>query len=135
MSNTLFRGRQQTPERSLGSVSGLLFPDARNIRQVTHERRGAMNAQPRYTPLLFVCVLVASVARPQGAELIPAPYLAPKYLAPPGAPSNTVIAGRSEPGDRLIVTGRALDQGQPVAGVSIYAFHADVYGLYQGRPQ
>lgn len=80
--------------------------------------------------VLIVCVLVASAARPQDAELIPAPYLAPKYLAPAGAPSNTVIAGRSEPGDRLIVTGRALDQGRPVAGVSIYAFHADVDGLY-----
>jgi protocatechuate 3,4-dioxygenase beta subunit len=28
------------------------------------------------------------------------------------------------------VTGRALDNGRPVAGVSIYVFHADADGLY-----
>jgi protocatechuate 3,4-dioxygenase beta subunit len=80
--------------------------------------------------MLIASVLLASTASPQDPELIPAPYLAPRYVAPPDAPSITVIAGRNEPGDRLIVTGRALDQGRPVAGVSIYAFHADADGLY-----
>jgi protocatechuate 3,4-dioxygenase beta subunit len=80
--------------------------------------------------VLIGCVLVISTARPQDTDLIPPPYLAPKYVAPPDASSNTVIAGRDERGDRLIVTGRALDQGRPVAGVSIYAFHADADGLY-----
>ena len=74
---------------------------------------------------LIAFVLLASAARPQDAELIPEAYLAPKYVAPPDAPSNTVIAGRGERGERLVVTGRALDQGRPVPGVSIYAFHAD----------
>ena len=78
----------------------------------------------------FASVLLASTAWPQDTELIPKPYLAPKYVAPTNAPSNTVIAGRTERGDRLVVTGRALDQGRPVAGVSIYAFHADADGLY-----
>jgi protocatechuate 3,4-dioxygenase beta subunit len=81
-----------------------------------------------------VAMLIASVllstAWPQNSELIPEAYLAPKYVARPDAPPNTVIAGRDERGDRLIVTGRALDQGRPVAGVSIYAFHADADGLY-----
>ena len=80
--------------------------------------------------VLIASVLLASTAWPQNTELIPKAYLAPKYVAPADAPSNTVIAGRDERGDRLIVTGRALDQGRPVAGVSIYAFHADADGLY-----
>jgi protocatechuate 3,4-dioxygenase beta subunit len=80
--------------------------------------------------LLIAAVLLASTAWPQSAELIPEAYLAPKYVASPDAPSDTVIAGRDERGDRLIVTGRALDQGRPVAGASIYAFHADADGLY-----
>jgi protocatechuate 3,4-dioxygenase beta subunit len=79
---------------------------------------------------LIASVLLASTVSPQDAELIPEPYLAPKYVAPSDAPSNTVIAGRDESGDRLIVVGRALDQGRPVGRVSIYAFHADVDGLY-----
>jgi protocatechuate 3,4-dioxygenase beta subunit len=80
--------------------------------------------------LVVGVLLLGSTAWPQETELIPAPYLAPKYVAPPDAPSDTVIAGRGEPGEPLIVTGRALDGGQPVAGVSIYAFHADAEGLY-----
>jgi protocatechuate 3,4-dioxygenase beta subunit len=79
---------------------------------------------------LIAIVLLASTAWPQDADLIPKPYLAPKYVAPPDAPSNTVIAGRDERGERLIVTGRALEGERPVAGVSIYAFHADAEGLY-----
>ena len=75
-------------------------------------------------------LVLASTAWPQDPELIPEPYLAPKYVAPPDAPSDTVIAGRDERGERLVVTGRALDRGRPVAGVSIYAFHADADGLY-----
>ena len=78
-------------------------------------------------------VLIASLllaAWPQNTELIPPAYLAPRYVAPPDAPSDTVIARSDERGDRLVVTGRALDQGRPVAGVSIYAFHADADGLY-----
>jgi protocatechuate 3,4-dioxygenase beta subunit len=80
--------------------------------------------------VLIASVLLASTAWPQDADLIPEPYLAPKYVAPPDAPSNTVIAGRDERGERLVVTGRALDQGRPVPGVSVYAFHADADGLY-----
>jgi protocatechuate 3,4-dioxygenase beta subunit len=79
---------------------------------------------------LIASVLLASTAWPQNTELIPPAYLAPKYVARPDAPSNIVIAGSDERGDRLVVTGRALDQGRPVGGVSIYAFHADADGLY-----
>ena len=62
--------------------------------------------------------------------LIPAPYLAPKYVAPPDAPSSIVMAGKDEPGERFIVTGRVLDGSTPVAGASIYVLHADADGLY-----
>ena len=57
-------------------------------------------------------------------------FLAPQYLAPEGAPSKIVIAGRDEPGERLIVTGRTLDGKKPVAGVSLYVFHTDAEGRY-----
>jgi protocatechuate 3,4-dioxygenase beta subunit len=72
----------------------------------------------------------ARVAVLEDTELIPKVYLALKYVAPKNALSTAIIASRNEHGDRLIVTGRALDQGRPVAGVSIYAFHADADGLY-----
>ena len=52
--------------------------------------------------------------------LIPPTYLAPRFEAPPDAPSSIVIAAKDEPGERLIVTGRVLDGTRPVAGVSIY---------------
>jgi protocatechuate 3,4-dioxygenase beta subunit/pimeloyl-ACP methyl ester carboxylesterase len=57
-------------------------------------------------------------------------YLAPKFEAPANAPSRVVVAGPDEPGERLVVSGRALDRGQPVAGVSIYVFQTDVEGRY-----
>jgi protocatechuate 3,4-dioxygenase beta subunit len=66
----------------------------------------------------------------QEAELIPAPYLAPRFTAPPAAPSTIVVAGRAEPGERLIVTGRTLDGTQPVAGVSVFVFQTDAGGRY-----
>jgi hypothetical protein len=75
---------------------------------------------------VIACVLLASTSWPQDTELIPEAYLAARYLAPLDAPSNTLIAGTDERGDRLIVSGRALDEDRPVAGVSTYAFHADV---------
>jgi protocatechuate 3,4-dioxygenase beta subunit len=85
---------------------------------------------------LVVMLLLAPAVFSQSPELMPKPYLAAKYVAPPEAPSSMVIADPDERGDRMIVTGRALDQGRPVAGVSIYAFHADADGLYarDGRP-
>lgn len=58
------------------------------------------------------------------------PYLAPQYVAPPAAPSSIVVAGKDEPGERLVVTGRALDGTTPVAGVSVYVFQTDAEGRY-----
>jgi protocatechuate 3,4-dioxygenase beta subunit len=84
----------------------------------------------RETMLMAFVLSVSAAAFAQAKILIPAPYLAPKYVAPPDAPSSIVIAGLKERGDRLVVTGRALDKGRPVAGVSIYVFHADADGLY-----
>jgi protocatechuate 3,4-dioxygenase beta subunit len=57
-------------------------------------------------------------------------YLAPQFEVPADAPSRVVVAGADEPGERLVVSGRALDRGQPVAGVSIYVFQTDVEGRY-----
>lgn len=79
-----------------------------------------------------VAVLIATSGAliSQEREDIPDPYLSPRYVAPPNAPSDLVIAGTDEPGDRFIVTGRVLDGNTPLAGVSIYVFQADADGLY-----
>lgn len=66
----------------------------------------------------------------QAQGLIYAPYLAPQYIAPLNAPSSVVIVRNDEPGERLVVTGRTLEGSRPVAGVSIYVFHADIQGRY-----
>lgn len=80
--------------------------------------------------LLLLFVAFGRTAAFQESELIPAPYLSPQYVAPPVAPSSIIVAGRDEPGDRLVVTGRTLDGTSAVPGVSIYVFHTDVEGRY-----
>src|SRR3954469_18623214 len=86
----------------------------------------------RTVKLLFVLwplvVYVPILAQTTGFTL--AEYLAPQYAAPQDASSKIVIAGRDEPGERLIVTGRTLDRNMPVAGVSLYVFHTDFKGRY-----
>jgi protocatechuate 3,4-dioxygenase beta subunit len=59
-----------------------------------------------------------------------AEFLDSKYTTPQNAPSSVVIAGKDEPGERLIVTGRTLDGDKPVADVSLYVFHTDARGRY-----
>ena len=80
----------------------------------------------------FVLILSAALqhAASQAPELITPEYLAEQYTAAPNAPSSVVIAGKDEPGERLVVTGRTVDGTKPVAGVSIYVFHTDIEGLY-----
>jgi protocatechuate 3,4-dioxygenase beta subunit len=75
---------------------------------------------------LFLALASASVA----ADLIPPEYVAEKYVAPADAPSSIVVAGRDEPGERFVVTGRVLDGRKPLAGISIYVFHTDADGRY-----
>lgn len=66
----------------------------------------------------------------QTTELIVPEYLAARYTAAPDAPSTVTVAGPTEPGARLIVTGRTLEGRRPVAGVSLYVFHTDAHGQY-----
>ena len=84
----------------------------------------------RVASLLTLVLLVSAVPSSQEPELIPAPYLSPKYVAPRNAPSNIVIAAKDEPGERFIVTGQVLDGKTFLPGVSIYVFQADADGLY-----
>jgi protocatechuate 3,4-dioxygenase beta subunit len=45
--------------------------------------------------------------------------------------SHIQIATQSEPGQRMILTGKVLDaDSHPVGGVEIHAFHTDAKGLY-----
>ena len=52
-------------------------------------------------------------------------------VAPADAPSRVTIARAPEPGTPLTVSGRVIDpDGEPVAGVSIYAYQTDAKGEY-----
>jgi protocatechuate 3,4-dioxygenase beta subunit len=47
------------------------------------------------------------------------------------APSKIIITGKAEAGERLMVSGKVLgEDGQPLAGVSVYVYHTDVKGYY-----
>lgn len=80
--------------------------------------------------LLLLFLLSGVVVSSQEDELVPAPYLADRYTAPADAPASVIIAGASEPGERLIVTGRVLDGTRPIAGASVFVFQTDVEGRY-----
>jgi protocatechuate 3,4-dioxygenase beta subunit len=48
------------------------------------------------------------------------------------SPSHLVIAPLTEPGQRIVVSGRVLDaNGRPVPHVDIRAYHTDARGLYR----
>ena len=66
----------------------------------------------------------------QEPELIDGRYLSKRFIAPAKAPSRVVIAGKKEPGERMIVTGQVLDGATSIVGASIYVFNADAKGLY-----
>lgn len=78
----------------------------------------------------LAAVLLAGAAGTQTESLIPPPYLSPKYLALPDAPSNIVVAGPSEPGQRLVVTGRVIGGTKAIRGASLYVFQTDANGRY-----
>jgi hypothetical protein len=83
----------------------------------------------RVAALIIIQALVSLNVGAQ-APYFPDVYLAPQFEAPVDAPSRVVVAGADEPGERLVVSGRVLDGGRPVGGVSIYVFQTDVEGLY-----
>lgn len=74
-------------------------------------------------------VLASSYAAAQ-VPYFPDVYLAKKFEAPSDAPSHVLVAGADEPGERLVVSGRVLDGGRPVRGVSVYVFQTDIEGRY-----
>jgi hypothetical protein len=74
--------------------------------------------------------LMASVVNAQDTSLIPAVYVAPRYIAAEDAPSNIQIAGADEPGTRLVVTGQVIDGQDAIAGASVFVFHTDANGEY-----
>src|SRR4051794_16485678 len=78
---------------------------------------------------LLVASCAAVLAQTQPEFIIPE-FLTPQYTAPENAPSSVVIAGKDEPGERLVVAGRTLDGNKSVAGVSLFVFHADAKGQY-----
>ena len=53
-------------------------------------------------------------------------------IAEKDAPSKTTIAGKQEPGERLIVAGRVFktDGVTPLSAASVYVYHTDEKGYY-----
>jgi protocatechuate 3,4-dioxygenase beta subunit len=81
--------------------------------------------------ILLAFLLLAAVVNGQSSpDLVPAVYLEAKYLAPPEADSSIVLAGRDEPGERLVVTGRVMYGSTPIAGASVFVFQTDTKGFY-----
>jgi protocatechuate 3,4-dioxygenase beta subunit len=83
----------------------------------------------RVVALIAAQILLPGVGGAQ-TPYFPDVYLAPQFEAPADAPSRVVVAAADEPGERLVVSGRVLDGGRPVAGVSIYVFQTDANGRY-----
>jgi protocatechuate 3,4-dioxygenase beta subunit len=79
--------------------------------------------------LWAACGMPAFAQQPLVGYIVPE-YLAPQFTAAADAPSSAVIAGSTEPGPRLVVTGRTLFGDTPVAGVSLYVFQTDINGRY-----
>ena len=79
---------------------------------------------------LLTVVVLASAWAAQAQDWTPPVFMSPKFVAPRDAPSDIVVAGKEEPGARMIVTGQVTTGGRSLKGVSIYVFHADVEGLY-----
>lgn len=53
------------------------------------------------------------------------------HIAPANAPSRITVADSTEPGTRLLVSGRVLGaDNKPVPGASIYVYHTDQKGEY-----
>lgn len=86
------------------------------------------------TSSMRTCGLLAAVMMigfiSSSVAQVPREYDADKYVAPINAPSEIVIAGKDEPGERMIVTGQVTDGTKPLPSVSIYVFHADAQGKY-----
>ena len=64
-------------------------------------------------------------------------YLAREFSgAATRIPARIQIAGASEPGERMAISGHTLSwrTGEPVPGVIIYAYHTDNTGRYDGGP-
>lgn len=76
----------------------------------------AGGAVPRARPDLYAC---------EGCEAV-------AERAPESMTSRVQLASSTEPGERMVLTGRVLSPGTraPVAGVIVYAHHTNAQGLY-----
>jgi protocatechuate 3,4-dioxygenase, beta subunit len=84
--------------------------------------------------LIAALVLVAASCRAQEAPLPQCEWCGVSE-APRNLKSAMVIASTSEPGERLVLTGRVLqsDARTPAANVILYAYHTNAEGVYPRR--
>lgn len=87
-------------------------------------------ARPRLLWILALALaptLLFSLTRAREAQQAPVVASAPANLSP-----QAEIAGRDEPGERLVITGHvfAPDGQTPVAGIIVYGYHTDATGHY-----
>jgi len=70
-------------------------------------------------------LLLALLAFPAASAQVPT-------VADKDAPARVIITTRSEPGERLIVTGHVFDTDgvTPIPGASVYVYHTDLKGYY-----
>jgi protocatechuate 3,4-dioxygenase beta subunit len=80
--------------------------------------------------MAILCCALCVPVRAQTLEFIHPEFLEQQFVVPEDAPSKGVIAGKDEPGERLVVTGRTLDGNKAVASVSLFVFHTDAKGRY-----
>ncbi len=78
-----------------------------------------------YAALLLSVMLAVATAPPILAQM-------PHISWPQSAPSRVSIATPQEPGQRLVMCGRVVDdKGRPIPGVFIEAYHTDAAGYYR----
>jgi protocatechuate 3,4-dioxygenase beta subunit len=78
---------------------------------------------------IFALLLVLTPACSRTKTESAAPALPP--VTPSQNPSQVVLSGADEPGERLTFTGRVLGyDGRPLSKAAVIAYHADKNGLY-----
>lgn len=58
------------------------------------------------------------------------PKITVRQIAPATAPSKITIVSQAEPGEPMIISGRATDGVTPIKNASVFVYHTDAEGYY-----
>src|SRR4051812_10235653 len=112
---TRHRARFGRSRKCVARQSGSTLP----VRRVTIHLKTLMR-HSIFLPLVLLAGIRLIAQRP---EFIHPEFLESQFAVSEDAPSSVVVAGKDEPGERLVVTGRTLEGNRVVAGVSLFVFH------------